>query len=260
MKYPPAFGWVPNIPELYLMHLCRLSFSLLLCLSFSDLSGQVNVMITGTVNQPMDSVVTLMVPPTSLGGESRNVSTRLTSAGEFRIAIRTNVATPAVIAHGGGSIPIFIVPDRSFSLEFTAEDGEAKEVLFAGPGGADNAFFHEYRQFLEEEAPLIDSGRLARSTAREYRRLMDQNRAAREGFWERYSRTADIEMAPQVLQWLRNDIVYTYATELLRYPSVFRDLHKGTKSRSPSTNYYSFLEGIPLNLLTKNEIHRLFCM
>jgi len=227
------------------MCLYRISFSLLLSLSFSGLLGQVNVM--GKVNHPVDTVVTLIFPPTSLGGESRNVSTRLSASDEFSFAIKTSIATPAVIAHGGFSMPIFIVPDQSFSLEFTAGDREANGMLFAGPGGTDNTFFHEYIQFLEKEAPPIDSVRLARSTAREYRRLMDQNRAAREAFLETCSRTADIEMAPQLLQWIRNDIAYTYATELLRYPSVFRDLHNGTKDRNPSTSYYSFLEGIQLN-------------
>lgn len=201
----------------------------------------------GKVNQPVDTVVTLLFPPTSLGGESRNISTRLSAGNEFHFAISTNIATPALISYGGVSIPIFIIPDQSFSLEFTAGDRAANEVLFAGPGGAGNTFFHEYMQFLEEEAPPIDSSRLARSTAKEYRRLMDQNRAARETFLETGSQAADIEVAPPLLQWLRNDIVYTYATELLRYPSVFSDLHDGTKKRNPSTAYYSFLEGIPLN-------------
>lgn len=228
------------------MKLYRISLPLLLLwLSFSALLGQVNIM--GKINHPVDTVVTLIIPPTSLGGEPRNISTQLSADDEFRFTIRTNTATPAVMAHGGFSIPIFIVPDQSFSLEFTAGDGEANGILFAGQGGADNAFFHEYIQFLEEEAPPIDSSRLSRSTAKEYRRMMDQNRGARELFLETCSRKAEIEVAPQLQQWLQNEIVYTYATELLRYPSVFRDLHKGTKKRYPSTAYYSFLEGIQLN-------------
>lgn len=76
---------------------------------------------------------------------------------------------------------------------------------------------------------------------------MDQNRAAREDFIDTFTRTADFEVAPQVLQWVRNEVVYTYATELLRYPSIFRDLHNGNRSRNPSASYYSFLEDIPLN-------------
>ena len=170
----------PNIPELQLMRLYRISLLLLLCFSFSSLYGQVK--LRGKVNHPADSVVTLIVPPTRLGGESRKLSTRLSAGNEFRFAIKTNIATPAVIAYGGFSIPIFIVPDQSFSLEFTAGDREANGILFAGPGGADNTFFHKYLQFLEAEAPSIDSGRLARSTAREYRKLMDQNRTAWEVF------------------------------------------------------------------------------
>lgn len=228
------------------MYLYRISFPLLLlCLSFSGLHGQVNIL--GKIHHPVDTVVTLLFPPTSLGGESRNVSTRLSAADEFGFAIRTKIATTAVITHGGFSIPIFIVPDQSFSLEFTADDREADEVLFAGAGGAGNTLLQEYSQFLEEEAPSIDSTRLARSTAREYRRLVDRNRAARELFLENYSSTAGIELPPQLLQWLRNDIAYTYATELLRYPSVFQKLHDGAKNRHPSTSYYSFLEGIRLN-------------
>ena len=228
------------------MYLYRISFPLLLlCLSFSGLHGQVKIL--GKIHHPVDTVVTLLFPPTSLGGESRNVSTRLSAADEFGFAIRTKIATTAVITHGGFSIPIFIVPDQSFSLEFTADDREADEVLFAGAGGAGNTLLQEYSQFLEEEAPSIDSTRLARSTAREYRRLVDRNRAARELFLENYSSTAGIELPPQLLQWLRNDIAYTYATELLRYPSVFQKLHDGAKNRHPSTSYYSFLEGIRLN-------------
>lgn len=223
----------------------RISFALLLCLSVSGLSGQFN--ITGKVNHPADTVVTLMVPPTSLGGESRNLSSRLSAGNEFHFAVSTNIATPAEIVHGGARIRIFIIPDRSFSIEFTAAEREANAILFTGPGGADNTFFHEYLQFLEVEAPPVDSSQLARSTARKYRRLMDQNRAARELFLETYSQTAERELAPQLLQWLRNDIAYTYATELLRYPSVFRKLHKGTKNRYPSAGYYAFLEGIPVN-------------
>lgn len=224
----------------------RISFPLLLlCFSFSGLLGQVKVM--GKVNHPVDTVVTLIIPPTSLGGESRSVSTRLSADDEFSFEIRTDIATPAVVAHGGSSIPIFIIPDQSFSLEFMGGDGEVNGILFAGQGGADNTFLHQYIQFLEEEAPPIDSSRLSRSTAKEYRRLMDQNRAARELFLETCSQKAETEVAPQLQQWLQNEIVYTYATELLRYPSVFRDLHKGTKKRDPSTTYYSFLEGMQLN-------------
>lgn len=224
----------------------RISFPLLLlCFSFSGLLGQVKVM--GKVNHPVDTVLTLLFPPTSLGGEPRSVSTRLSADDEFSFEIRTKIATPAVIAHGGSNIPIFIIPDQSFSLEFTAGGREANGILFAGAGGVDNTFLHEYIQFLEEEAPPIDSIRLAQSTAREYRELMDKNRSARALFLEKHSQAADIEVAPQLLQWLQNDIAYTYATELLRYPSVFQDLHDGTKKRSPSPSYYSFLEGIRLN-------------
>lgn len=225
----------------------RISFPLLLllCFSFSGLLGQVKV--TGKVNHPVDTVVTLVIPPTSLGGESRSFSTRLSADDEFSFEIRTKITTPAVITHGGFSIPIFIVPDQSFSLEFTAVDREANGINFTGAGRADNTFYHKYIQFHEEEAPLIDSAQLARSTAKEYRRLMDQNRAAKALFLDTYSQTANTAVAPQLLQWLRNDIAYTYASELLRYPSVFQDLHEGAKKRSPSTSYYSFLEGIRLN-------------
>lgn len=223
----------------------RLIFSFFLCLSLSGLAGQVH--ITGKIHDPIDTVVTLVVPPTSLGETSWNISTRLSSDNEFRFVLRNDLATRAELVHGGSSIPIFIIPDQSFSLELTAGDQEVNGIQFTGPGGADNTFFHEYLHFLKVEAPPVDSGQLARSTAREYRKLMDQNRAARQSFLESYSRTADRQVSPQLLQWLRNDLVYTYATELLRYPSVFRDLHNGTKERNPSARYYDFLQSIRIN-------------
>ncbi|MBX2872011.1 MAG: hypothetical protein KTR30_07925 [Saprospiraceae bacterium] len=229
------------------MYFYRISCLLLLCLSFSSLIGQVNVAIMGKVNQPVDTLVTLIVPPVSLGGESSTVTTRLSDKLEFRFTIRTNITTPAVISYGGFNIPIFIVPEQSFSLEFTADQREPHNLLFRGKGGADNTFLHQYIQFLAAETPPIDSSVLGRTTAKEYRRLMDQNRIAREHFLENHSQVADLEVSPQLLQWLQNDITYTYATALLRYPSVFRDFHHGTKSRNPSNAYYSFLEGIPFN-------------
>ncbi len=227
------------------MHYYRISLSLLLCLSFSGLSGQINVM--GKVNQPLDTVVTLIVPPTSLGEQPRKVSAPLSAANKFSFAIRTSIATPAEIVHGGSSIPIFILPDHSFSVEFTAGDEETTGLLFTGPGGANNTFLHQYIEFLEAEAPTIDSIQLAQSTTKEFRRLMDQNRAAKEGFLKAQSETAGTNVSPQMLQWLRNDIEYGYADELLRYPSVFRSLHNGTKSRNPTTDYYAFLQGMAIN-------------
>ena len=227
------------------MHRYRILLSLFLCLSFSRLPAQVRVV--GKVNHPVDTVVTLLIPPTSLGGESRNVRARLSAGGEFRFAIRTNIATPAKIIHERISIPVFIVPDQSFSLEFTAGDGKTTRLRFGGPGGADNNFLHRYNRFLEEGTPPLDSNRLARSSAREFRQLMDQNRAAREIFLDTSSQAADTELAPQLLQWLQNDIIYAYANELLTYPSAFRDLHDGTKDRNPSAGYYSFLEGLQIN-------------
>ena len=226
------------------MCLYRISF-LLLCFPFATLSSQVKVL--GKVNQPVDTVVTLIVPPTRLGGESQEVSRSLSAVNEFHFVIKTNIATPAVIVHGGTSIPIFIIPDQSFSLEFTISNNEFKEIRFAGPDAADNAFFHDYLQFLEVETPSLDSSQLARSTSKEYRKLMDQDREAREGFLVTYLQSAENTLAPQLLQWLRDDIIYTYATKLLRYPSVFQDLHNGTKSRTPSASYYSFLNGIRIN-------------
>jgi len=227
------------------MCLYRISFSLLLCLSFSALFGQVN--LNGKIFDPVDTLVTLTIPPTSLGDESRSTSTRLSTGNEFRLTIQTEIATPAVLSHGDFSIPIFLVPNQSFSLQFTADYKEANHVLFAGPGGANNTFFHEYLKFLEEKSPSIDSNLLARSNAREYRRLMDQNRAARETYLETWPRSTGIEVAPVLLRWLRDDIKYTYATELLRYPSVFQNLHDGTKKRTPAADYYSFLQNIQIN-------------
>lgn len=234
-----------QIYELYLMGLYRISFLLLLCLPFSELSGQVK--ISGKIKHPIDTVVTLIVPPTNLGGESQKVSVPVSAGDKFSITIKTQLATPAVIAHGGSSIPIFIIPDQSFSLEFTISNKEAREVRFTGPDAADNAFFHNYLQFLKVKTPPLDSIQLARSTAKEYRRLMDQKRAARERFLASYAQSAENELAPHLLQWLRDDIAYTCATQLLRYPSVFQDLHKGTKSRTPSASYYSFLNSIRIN-------------
>lgn len=224
-----------------LMRYYRISFVFLLCLYISSLVGQVNIM--GKVNHPTDTIITLMIPPTTLGGKPSNVSYRLSSGNKFRFAINTDIATPAVISHGGVHIPIFLVPDQSFSMEFTPGDQKVKEILFTGVGETENNFLNRYLQFLEKEAPPITAGQLAQSTARQYRKLMDQNRARRASFLELHSQ----QVAPQLLQWLRNDIAYTYATDLLEYPSVFRKLHNGTKSRNPSTRYYSFLEDISLN-------------
>ncbi|PHN02980.1 hypothetical protein [Flavilitoribacter nigricans] len=227
------------------MYRYRLVFPLLLCLYFSGLSGQ--VLVTGKINHSVDTLVALIIPPTTLGGAPSTTSVRLSAGNEFSFAIDTNVATSAQLTHGESNIFVFLVPNQSFSLEFIGGEKEAKAVRFAGPGGADNTFFHAYLQFLAEQAPPIDSSRLARSTTREYRRLMEQNRAARENFVENYTSKTGIKVAPQLLQWLRNDIAYTYATALLRYPSDFQRLHAGTKHRDPSASYFSFLDHIAVN-------------
>lgn len=223
----------------------RLSFILLLSFSFSALPAQVDLI--GKVIQPEDSLVTLIVPPTSLGGETQQVSKRLSEGNTFRFSIQTDITTPAVIMHAHSHIPIFIIPHQSFTLEFTASQGEAKGIRFGGSGGGDNTFLHEYLAFLEEKTPPLDSSQLLRSTAKEYRRIMDQNRATRENFLTTYAQVAEGEIAAELLQWLRDDVTYTYATKLLRYPSVFQDLHKGTKTRTPSARYYSFLNSIRVN-------------
>ena len=231
--------------KLPLMRLLQLNLALLLCLPVSGLFAQ--VVLVGKVIAPKDSMVTLMVPPTSLGGETSKVSKRLSDRNEFRFSIQTNMATPAVIAHAGINIPIFIIPNESFTLAFTARQDEAEGIRFGGPGGGDNTFLHEYLAFLEEKTPPLDSSQLVRSTAKEYRRQMDQNRMVRERFLASYGQAAEKEIAAELLQWLRDDIAYTYATKLLRYPSVFQDLHKGTRTRTPTASYYSFLNGIRIN-------------
>ena len=223
----------------------RLGIIFLLNLSVSALLAQVD--LAGKIIQPKDSLITLIVPPTSLGGETRKRTKRLSDGNTFRFSIQTEIATPAVIAHAGSTIPIFILPDQSFTLEFTASQEEVSGIRFGGPGGGDNTFLQAYLRFLEAETPPLDSMQLARSTAKEYRRLMDEHRAARVRFVSTYSSSAEAEVDPSLLQWLRNDIAYTYATKLLRYPSVFQDLHKGTKTRTPPASYYSFLTGIRLN-------------
>ena len=234
-----------DLYKLPLMRGFRLSFILLLCLSFSALPAQVD--LVGKVIEPKNSIVTIIVPPTSLGGETRKLSKRLSDGNTFRFSIQTNTATPAVIAHAGIRIPVFMLPDQSFTLEFTAGKGKATGIRFGGPSGDDNTLLHRYLQFLETETPRLDSSQLARSTAKEYRTLMDRNQAAREGFLTTYIQSAKVEIAPQLLQWLRNDIAYTYGTQLLRYPSVFEDFHQGAKTRTPPASYYSFLSSIRIN-------------
>lgn len=227
------------------MRVFRLGCSLLLCFSLSSLLGQVEVI--GKIQQPVDTIVKLIVPPTNLGGAPRELSKRLSNGDEFRFTIQTHIATPAMLTHGDLSVPIFIVPDQSFTLEFTASEREASGIRFGGPSGDDNILLHEYLQFLKTEIPPLDSSQLAQSTTKEYRMLMDQNRAAREGFLTTYIQSAKVEVAPKLLQWLRDDIAYTYGTQLLRYPSVFEDLHNGTKTRTPPASYYSFLSSIRIN-------------
>ncbi len=227
------------------MYLYRISILLLFVLPCSGLPAQIK--IAGKIKHPVDTLVQLIVPPTRLGGESLKVSTPLSEENEFRFVIDVKISTPAVIGHGGASIPIFVVPDQSFSLEFTTDTEEIEQVQFMEPEGTNNTFFYEYLQLLKEKVPPVDSNRLARSTAREFRRLMDENRAAKEQLLEAHIQTAKTKLAPQLLEWIRNDIVYIYATELLRYPSFFQDLNEGTRNRNPSNSYYSFLERIRLN-------------
>lgn len=227
------------------MYLYRIGFLLLLVFPFAELSGQVKIL--GKIGYPVDTIVTLIVPPTTLGGESQKFNAPVSAVDAFSFTIKTPIATPAVIAHGEFSIPIFIIPDQSFSLEFTISEMEVKKIRFNGPDAAENTFFHSYLHFLAEETPALDSSQLARSTAKEYRKWMDQNREAREAFLTTYSQSVENELAPELLQWLRDDIAYTYATKLLRYPTAFREIHNGTRTRIPAVSYYSFLNSIRIN-------------
>ncbi len=215
------------------------------CFLTVTLNGQVT--ISGRVYNPTDSIVKLLVSPTVLGGDFHTATALLTADQAFKFSIKSTMAIPAKIMHGSAVFSVFILPGRSFSVDIIIGENNELKLIFDGEGGLDNAHFHRYIQYISVHTPDITIEELAATTAMEYRRLADERRYQKEAFWAELSETVDFSPAPGMMEWIRNDITYNHATELLNYPGKFRQFHRGKRDRHPSDQYYSFLRALQVN-------------
>ena len=208
---------------------------------------QATIIIPGKVNNPIDSTIKLILLPTEIGGQKKEIIATLNDNNAFQFEIESDVPILADVFHGAIGFPIFINPNRLVSFHLTVETVTKGRVQFKGPGKVDNTFYLAYQTFVNTKLENRSLTSLKNSKSKEFMAFVDRRKAGRSNFVQTYLTNNEVDLSPELQKWVDNDIIYESGELLLKYPQLYYIANRRLKRKDLPKKYYTFLEEIPIN-------------
>lgn len=166
----------------------------------------------------------------------------------FTVTFQLNYSSPIFLIYEGEEIQVYLDPGDE--LFVNAQDRDfAKSATFAGKGAGKSRFLKNINDvFIEKNSDYVFYELVERNPM-DFRKFMDRLHQKMVGFYGSLNAELKKDFSPEFEQYIKADIDYWYAYNLLRY-RVENPLSNGIyEPIELPVEYYSFLD----NLLISNE-------
>lgn len=230
---------------------------ILLCVSillfFSNIQAQVEIKkngitkISGQINSPTSGTIGIKFYRDFISRGEEIFDIPLVD-NKFSITFQLNYSSPVFLIYDGEEIPLYL--DSGDDLYVNAQGNNfIKSVTFAGKGAGKSRYLKNVNKvFLEKNADYIFYELVEREPM-DFKKYMDRLHQKMRGFYRSLNDELKKDFSPEFEQYVKADIDYWYAYNLLRY-RVENPLSNGVyEPVELPIEYYSFLD----NLLISNE-------
>ncbi len=237
----------PLVHNRFVVLLLTLSFWLSSSLVIAQSTSGVKTVLTGKVYNHEEGKVHFQFYQDFISWNPVQYDVEVNENGEFEMELFLKSATPAALLNGQMQVPLFIEPGDSLFLFWDGNNFQAS-ISFAGPGSLHNNYliaamrrFHQWgEEFMTYE--ILERHPVS------FRRFMDEVRQEKLSYLKGYPRLQNF--SADFRHWAFADIQYWYAYHLLRYPTEHAIGNGLTPPVILPSNYYHFLQQIPLNNAT----------
>lgn len=207
----------------------------LIGINIPSLSGQAT--IAGTIQKVNAETASLHFYPTILGEEAISLETTLNENGQFQFDINPTMAVPAVLQIANFNCLIFLFPEKSLQIDIQIDEQYQPLIIFDGIAAADNQFYLQYQNVLNQEKKNIPPKLLEKFKPKDYLVYQTKLKQRKIGYLHKNKFKID----ERLFNWLENDVSYQFANDLFEYPN--RELI----TQTPPKKYYHFLKEVQLN-------------
>lgn len=201
------------------------------------LSGQVN--FSGYINFKDSTAQSAQIylHPTVLGTIGTSLQTTIEPNGQFQFELDLASAVPAVLEISDLQILLFLFPDKPLQISIEQKTADNIFINFYGTAAQDNQFYLNYRNDILAGIPKVPHKLLTKFSPKEYLTFQMDKKQLKLDYLNQSQNSIDLRL----FNWLKNNVVYQFANNLLEYPNRL------PQPRTPGKSYYDFLPAISLN-------------
>ncbi len=157
---------------------------------------------------------------------------------ESNISLQLDAPAMGVLEYQKREVSVFLHPQDDLVIRLTETPDRKLSIDFGGGGKGDNDFLMQFHRFRQ---PLLHSiqSKLEEGSATAYQKQVAIYRAACQQFFERSLKKPN-SPSPELLELLRDEVVYECARFLLAYPLL-------TGQSTMPEGFFEYLDGIELN-------------
>ncbi len=237
-----------------------------LCVMFAFLSlntfaqvGQGNsglTTVTGQIKNPLSGTIGIKFYHDFISRDEEVIDVPLLENNTFSISFTLNTSTPAYLIYNGNEVPIFLDPGDELYVNCKGDRSFAKTITFAGKGAGKSRYLKNVNDLFPEMNADYVFYEIVDRDPMSFRRYMDRMNNKMWGFYKSLSSSLKKDFSPAFHNYVKADIDYWYAYNLLRY-RIENPISNGSyEPLDLPKNYYSFLNKILISndkALTNNN-------
>lgn len=204
--------------------------------------------VTGQIKSPKSGTVGIKFYKDFISRDEEVFDIPLLENNKFSISFQLNSSTPAFLIFDGEEIPIYLDPGDELYINCQGHS-IAKTITFAGKGAGKSRYLKNVNDVFPERNADFIFYELVERKPMDFRRYMDRINKKAWGFYNSMTTDQKKDFSPSFEQYIKADIQYWYAYNLLRY-RVENPLSNGIyEPHDLPAEYFSFLD----NLLISND-------
>jgi len=212
-------------------------YTILTLISISSSIINAQTTLSGSIQNVTAQTAVLYIYPTALGENGVALKTTIDNNNQFQFTPPSTIAVPAVLQIGGINCYLFLFPAQSLQIDIEIHEKGKVFITFNGEAAADNQFYLQYQNVLKQEQKNVPEVLKEKFKPKKFLVYQTDLKERKINYLNQHQSTID----HRLINWLKNDVIYQYANNLIEYPD------REYLSQSPAKKYYDFLKELKYN-------------